>query len=128
MSLNVTFCQFWWKSFKVIITFEWNHLIKPIATCFLQPELLSERLFYHAVFRMFQENTHKQKCWIFKLKMAVKVTKGQIWNGTISKNWCHQEYYYLSKKFHTCIKTSQGWYHMLFYTIPTKQYYSTCLH
>ena len=29
--------------------------------------------------------TIKQKCWIFNMKTAVKVTKGQIWSGTISK-------------------------------------------
>ena len=33
--------------------------------------------------------------------MAVKFTKGQICNGTISKNICHKEYN-LHGKFHTC--------------------------
>jgi len=31
--------------------------------------------------------------------MAIKVTKGQICDGTISKNKCHQGYY-LCEKFH----------------------------
>jgi len=35
--------------------------------------------------------------------MAVKVAKGQICNGTISKNKCHQEYY-LCRKFHAFMK------------------------
>ena len=33
--------------------------------------------------------------------MAVKFTKGQICNGTISKNICHKEYN-LHGNFHTC--------------------------
>ena len=33
--------------------------------------------------------------------MAVKFTKGQICNGTISKSICHKEYN-LHGKFHTC--------------------------
>ena len=35
-------------------------------------------------------------------KMAIKVTKGQICNGTISKKLCHGEYY-LCGKFHAFI-------------------------
>jgi len=35
--------------------------------------------------------------------MAVKVTKGQICDGTISKNTCYQEYY-LCGKFHDFMK------------------------
>ena len=35
--------------------------------------------------------------------MAVKVTKGQICDGTISKNKCHQEYY-LHGNFHAFMK------------------------
>ena len=35
-------------------------------------------------------------------KMAVKITKGQICDGTLSKN-CHKEYN-LYGKFHNCIK------------------------
>ena len=46
--------------------------------------------------------------------MALKVTKGQICDGTISKNWCHQEYY-LCRKFHTYIKNSTGWYYATLY-------------
>ena len=36
-------------------------------------------------------------------KIAVKVTKGQLSNGTISKNSCHEEYY-LCGKFHGFMK------------------------
>ena len=36
--------------------------------------------------------------------MAVKVTNGQIWSGTISKKIMP----YLYGKFHTCIKNSTG--------------------
>ena len=35
--------------------------------------------------------------------MAVKVTKGQICDGSISKKLCHKEYN-LHGKFHNCIK------------------------
>ena len=35
--------------------------------------------------------------------MAVKVTKGQLSNGTISKITCHEEYY-LCGKFHSFMK------------------------
>jgi len=35
--------------------------------------------------------------------MAIKVTKGQISDGTISKNTCHVEYY-LFEKFHSFMK------------------------
>ena len=38
----------------------------------------------------------------FNAKMAVKATKGQICNGTISKIRFHKEYY-LCGKFHNCI-------------------------
>ena len=46
---------------------------------------------------------------VFCTKMVIKVTKGQISNGTISQNMCHEEYY-LCGKFHSfmkeCIKLS----------------------
>jgi len=35
--------------------------------------------------------------------MAVKVTKGKIYDGTISKNKCHEEYY-LGGNFHAFMK------------------------
>ena len=35
--------------------------------------------------------------------MAIKVAKGQISDGTISKSACHKEYY-LSGKFHSFMK------------------------
>ena len=41
---------------------------------------------------------------IFCTKMAVKVTKGQISNGTISKNTCIYEYYLSNQKQPSCKK------------------------
>ena len=38
--------------------------------------------------------------------MAIKVNKGKICNGTISKNTCHQEYYFCGK-FHGFTKSAQ---------------------
>ena len=35
--------------------------------------------------------------------MAIKVTKGQISDGTMLQNTCHEEYY-LYGKFHSCMK------------------------
>jgi len=35
---------------------------------------------------------------IFCIKMAIKVTKGQISDGTISQNTYHEEYYYFCGK------------------------------
>ena len=47
--------------------------------------------------------------------MAVKVTKGQICSGTISKIKCHKEYY-LCEKLHTFFTNSTGC--LIFWTIP----------
>ena len=43
-------------------------------------------------------------------KMAIKVTKGQICNGSISKKLCHKEYN-LYGKFHNCIKNCTIWHY-----------------
>jgi len=49
--------------------------------------------------------------------MAVKVTKGQICDGTISKHKCHQEYY-LCGKFHAFYeKAHDFWVLPLYYDI-----------
>ena len=47
--------------------------------------------------------------------MAVKVTKGQICSGTISKIKCHKEYY-LCGKFHTFFTNSTEC--LIFWTMP----------
>ena len=47
--------------------------------------------------------------------MAVKVTKGQICSGTISKIKCHKEYY-LYGKFHTFFTNSTEC--LIFWTMP----------
>ena len=46
--------------------------------------------------------------------MAVKVTKGQISDGTISKNTCIEEYY-LCGKFSGFMKSAQFWVVPLYY-------------
>jgi len=52
--------------------------------------------------------------------MTVKVTNGQICIGTISKIYCHQEYY-LCEKFHACIILH------LYQKVHTKPPYATLL-
>ena len=48
--------------------------------------------------------------------MAVKITKGQICSGTISKIKCHKEYYLICGKFHTFITNSTEC--LIFWTMP----------
>ena len=55
--------------------------------------------------------------------MAIKVTKGQISDGTVSKNTCHKEYYLCGKFLHSFMKK----YTMLSILGATLLYYITIL-
>ena len=55
--------------------------------------------------------------------MAVKVTKGQICSGTISKIKCHKVYY-LCGNFHTFFTNSTEC--LIFWTMPL--YYNPVIH
>ena len=65
----------------------------------------------------------KTKVTNFWHKMAVKVTTGQVSNGTISQNACIEEYY-LYGKFHGFMKSAQSFgcatilLHLLVENIP----------
>ena len=106
------FVNFCWKAdkfqriFKVIMTLEWNHILTSNETKLF---LTTRSFIWNPVLVVLNNASgrYKQKYWIFNTKMIVKVTKGEIWSGTISKNWFHQEYY-LCGKFHTCIKKQVG--------------------
>ena len=87
-----------------MITLEWNHLLTSIKTKFC----LITGLFTLLVVLNTASGKYKQKCWIFITEMAAKVTKGQIWSGTMSSKINVTREYYLCGKFHTRIKNSTG--------------------
>jgi len=67
--------------------------------------------------------TIKQKCWIFNMKTAVKVTKGQIWSGTISKKLMLLGVLLVWKISYLC-QTVQSWYYA---TLPSCEHTESIL-
>ena len=62
----------------------------------------------------------EQKC---NTRMAAKVTKIQMWSGTISKNWCHQESTIYVENFILVSETgAMLLYYMVFVYMQTNVY------